>query len=126
MDNFNTKNTKVTAGSIALNGIYFWTSQGENLYDVTQSFNSCVIFEDIFSPFISGKLVLIDKNDIMNSIPLIGQETVYLSFATPFDKNLFASDASEKFTLSGEFMVSSIDKRTKISDKNVRIELSFV
>ena len=126
MDNFNTKNTKVTAGSIALNGIYFWTSQGENLYDVTQSFNSCVIFEDIFSPFISGKLVLIDKNDIMNSIPLIGQETVYFSFATPYDKNLFASDASEKFTLSGEFMVSSIDKRTKISDKNVRIELSFV
>lgn len=126
MDNFNTTNTKVTAGSIAVNGIYFWTSQSENLYDVTQSFNSCVIFEDIFSPFISGKLILIDKNDIMNNVPLIGQETVYISFSTPFDKNLFGSDAPEKFTLSGEFMVSSIDKRTKISDKNVRIEISFV
>ena len=41
------------------------------------------VFEDIFSPFITGTLVLSDAIDLVNFFPFIGEEYLSLKIATP-------------------------------------------
>lgn len=50
-------------------------------------FVSLNIYEDLFSPFITGKIVLEDTNDLISRFPIVGGEDLEISFNSQNDKN---------------------------------------
>jgi hypothetical protein len=50
--------------------------------DIFSAYRSLSIYEDLFSPSITARLTLEDSNGILNFLPIIGQETVNISYVT--------------------------------------------
>jgi hypothetical protein len=72
------------------------------------------IFEDIYSPFMSGYLRMVDAHNLINHFPIIGQETVEIKFRTPgFDKD-FTTISMEVYGIDGR--TKSQDFRSEIMD----------
>lgn len=86
--------------------------------DITNQVIAIHVFEDLFSPFISGNLILRESIDILNNLPLMGQEYLRLKIKTPTFPN---SDA-----IQGFFYVYSITDRTFLAERNVVYKLNFI
>ena len=65
------------AGEYEIEEIRLFSSSG-NIIPLNGLMMSLTIFENIFSPTMSGQIVLLDTNSIVLNLPIIGQE--YLSF----------------------------------------------
>ena len=50
--------------------------------DIFGAYRFLSIYEDLFSPSITARLTLEDSNGILNFLPIIGQETVNISYVT--------------------------------------------
>ena len=74
------------------------------------------IFEDIFSPFITGTITITESFDLMNKLPLIGEEFLILDLTTPgFEKRI-----------KGRFYVFKCSEKVAIRDKLSAYTLSFI
>ena len=52
-------------------------------------FNQVEIYEDLFSPFITGTITISESFDLINNLPLIGEEFLILDITTPgFEKRI--------------------------------------
>ena len=65
------------AGEYEIEEIKLFSSSG-NIIPLNGLVMSLTIFENIFTPTMSGQIVLLDTNSIVLNLPIIGQE--YLSF----------------------------------------------
>ena len=65
------------AGEYEINDVTLFSSSG-NAIPLNTLIMQLVLFENIFSPSMSGQITLIDTNSIVLNLPIIGQE--YLSF----------------------------------------------
>ena len=45
--------------------------------------NEINIFEDMFKSSITGSIIITDTNDIVNKVPIVGQEYLTLKYKTP-------------------------------------------
>ena len=68
-------------GDIITNKLEITSSRGS--LDVASSFASLSIYESIFTPGMVADLVLIDTDDHLGQIKIIGDETVNMSFQVP-------------------------------------------
>jgi len=75
------------------------------------------IYEDIFSPFITGSLVLKDSFDYHSMMPLIGEEYLELQVTTPTIPNA---------TIKGSFHVYKMNDKVSAGDRSNAYELSFI
>ena len=74
------------------------------------------IFEDIFSPFITGAIVLKESFDLQTLLPLIGEEYIELKVSTPtLDK-----------PISGLFHIYKMNDKINVGDRAVGYELNFI
>ena len=74
------------------------------------------IFEDIFSPFITGTITITESFDLINKLPLIGEEFLILDLTTPgFEKRI-----------KGRFYVFKCSEKVAIRDKLSGYTLSFI
>lgn len=85
--------------------------------DITMQVLQVQVFEDIFSPFISGSLVVKEALDFTNLFPLRGEEFLQLRISTP---------TMPRGSIEGIFHVYKMSDRTKIGDKVVAYELNFI
>ena len=76
------------------------------------------IYEDLFTPFISGNIILKDSLDIVGNLPVTGEEVLIMSIRTPTLKN----DAA----ISGYFFVYKLSDRTYLAERSVVYKLHFV
>jgi hypothetical protein len=53
------------------------------------------VYEDIFSPFISGSLTVRESFDLVNLFPFVGEEMIEIQIVTP--------TLDEKQNISGKF-----------------------
>lgn len=74
------------------------------------------IFEDIFSPFITGAIVLKDSFDFENLLPLIGEEYLELKITTP----------TVSGGIEGLFHIYKMNDKTNIGDRSIGYELNFI
>ena len=51
--------------------------------DVTNLMSSINIFEDILKSSVTGDISLVDTNNLLTSLPIIGQEKLLLKLSTP-------------------------------------------
>ena len=77
------------------------------------------LFEDMFSPFTTGTIVLTDALDLVNFFPFIGEEYLLLKISTP------SFNDPDKI-ISGEFYLYKMDQRIMLNDKNQAYALHFI
>lgn len=70
------------AGDISIEYLEIISSK-RNSINIRNQVVSINLYEDIFSPFITGTLVVKDAIDLVNFFPLVGDETLKLKLATP-------------------------------------------
>ena len=69
------------AGDVTINSLELIA--GSTKLDIRNQIANIEFFEDIFSPFITGKVVISDTQDLINRMPLIGQEILQVNIETP-------------------------------------------
>jgi hypothetical protein len=105
------------AGDVDINDVTIITAIGF-AQTVTPQVVGIEIYEDMFSMFISGKLILQDSQEISNLMPLVGEEVIRLKVSTP---SLPAKDVYEK-----EFYIYKMDDRMKTQEREVVYVLHFI
>lgn len=109
-------NTLQFAGDVVIEKLVITTSAGK-YQDITNQVIGIQIFEDIFSPFITGSIVIKDSLDLVNMFPLIGEERLDMKISTP---TLTTGNMDYKFA------VTKMTNRTMIGDRSVGYELHFI
>lgn len=106
------------AGDVTVPSVMIIGAKGQFL-DIKGMMLEIQIFEDIQSPFITGKIILQDSMDLINYFPFIGQEFIRLEIRTP----LFTDD---KKIINETFYLYKLTNREQVGDKAVMYELHFI
>lgn len=88
--------------------------------DVRHLMVNLTIFEDLFSPFITGNIVLNESLDLINKLPLIGEEYLEMHVFTPGFEGL----PNKEF--KGRFYIYKMGERTNTAERAVAYTLHFV
>lgn len=106
------------AGDVSIDSIKIISSNGFG-QDVTNQVVALEIYEDLWSPFISGVLALKDSLDLTNLFPFVGEEFVNIKIRTPSfdDKNKIISD---------QYYIYKMTNRVLKGDRNTIYELHFI
>jgi len=109
------KNSLRFAGDITIDRVVVTTSRGV-YQEIQGQVLQIQIFEDLFSPFITGILSLKDTLDLSNVLPLIGEETLELRVTTP--------QLGSK--IDGKFHIYKMADRVVLGDRAAGYELYFM
>ena len=111
----NAANTLRYAGDVNIEKVDIITPKG--IYqNVRNQIIQVRIFEDIFSPFITGSIVLKESFDLQSLLPLIGEEYIEIKITTPtLDKSI-----------SGLFHIYKMNDKINIGDRAIGYELNFI
>jgi hypothetical protein len=106
------------AGDVAIDKIEIISSNGF-AQEITNQVVALEIYEDLWSPFISGVLALKDSLDLTNLFPFVGEEYVNIKIHTPsfVDKTKIISD---------QYYIYKMTNRTMSGDRNAIYELHFI
>lgn len=103
------------AGDVLVDKVNVVSANG--LYqDITNQVLSIQIFEDLFSPFITGNIVIKDSLDLVNLFPFVGEETLELKISTPTLKT---------GNIDAKFYIYKITDRDMLGDKSVVYQIHF-
>jgi len=104
------------AGDVEILELIILSSNNGNAINVIPQMVSVEIFEEISKPFITGRVILRDSQDLINSVPIIGRERLFLRVRTP----------SSKEEYRGEFLIYKMDDRVDVHDRDVLYTLHFM
>ena len=84
-------NTLEYAGQIDIHQLKLISSTSGQIIDLDDYLIELNIFEDIFSNFLYGQIMLADSRNLISILPIIGEEYLLLKMSTPsldssFDK----------------------------------------
>lgn len=85
--------------------------------DITGQVINIQIFEDLFSPFITGSLILKESLDLINLFPFAGEEEVEIEINTPSLQN---------GNISAKFYIYKMTDRELLGDRNMVYQLHFI
>jgi hypothetical protein len=104
------------AGDVSLDKVRIITPTGF-YQDIAAQVINVQLYEDIFSPFITGSLIVKESLDLVNLFPFIGEEYVELEITTPsLDTN----------NIKGTFYIYKMTDREIIGDRAVVYQLHFI
>lgn len=106
------------AGDYSLNRVQIVTQKGF-YQDITNQVIAIQYFEDMFSPFITGKLIIKESLDFINLFPFIGEEYLELDINTP-------SLDEKTSTIKGQYYIHKLTDRELLGDRAVAYELHFI
>jgi hypothetical protein len=96
------------------------TSSTGDVFDISNFMLELHIYEDVFSPCMTGKLIFADAINLISSVPILGNEIITVKIRTPtLEDNAF--NVIEK-----SFQIYSIDDRTLTSDRSQYYTISFI
>lgn len=104
------------AGDVSIDKVKIITSNGF-YQDIAAQVINIQYYEDLFSPFISGSLILKDSLDLVNLFPFVGEEFVELEITTP---------ALERGAIKGRYYIYKLSDRELIGDNVVVYQLHFI
>lgn len=111
----NAANTLRYAGDVNIEKVEIITPKGV-YQNVRNQIIQVRIFEDIFSPFITGSIVLQESFDLQSLLPLIGEEFIEIKITTP---------TLEK-SIDGLFHIYKMNDKINIGDRAIGYELNFI
>ena len=104
------------AGEVEFDEFFITNQQKENV-DITQMMAEIGLYEDIFSPFMHGYLVLSDAKDLINNFGIQGGEGVTIKFRSktlPDEPHLI---------IEKSFAIYAIEDRALIDDRQSTYKL---
>lgn len=105
------------AGDVVIDEVTIITSKGF-AQTITPQVMSIEIYEDMFAPFITGKVLVRDAQDFTNLLPLVGEESIRISVRTP--------SLPDKDAYRGEFYIFKLDDRIKTQERELIYVLHFI
>lgn len=104
------------AGDVNIDRVQIITQRGF-YQDVTAQMLTIQIYEDLFSPFISGSIILRESLDLVNLFPFIGEEYIDIDISTPTLK---------ESAIKGKYYIYKMSDREMLGDRNVVYQLHFI
>ena len=92
--------------------------------DVRDAFASISIFEDLFQNSITGSITLVDTNNLLTNLPIIGQEKLRLKLYTPNADDDTGRGAAIDFT-DTPLYIYKIESKTQVNDQTIAYSLGF-
>jgi len=71
------------AGDVEIKEIYFIDTKSNKKINLLGSMVDMTIYEDIFSPVLTGYCAIIETQNLISSLPIVGGEMLYIEFSTP-------------------------------------------
>ena len=96
------------AGDVSIDQVLLVTVNGAE-QDITLQVLGFEIYEDIFAPFITGKLFVNDSQEIENLLPLVGEEVVKLRISTP--------ELPDVHSFDNEFCVYKMEDKVRYAER---------
>ena len=109
-------NSIQVAGDVNIDSVKITTAKGFHQV-ITNQVIGIQLFEDIFSPFMTGTLTIKDSLDLINAFPFIGEEFLELKISTP---DLQVGNIDNKF------YISKMTNREIAGDRAVIYDLHFI
>jgi hypothetical protein len=106
------------AGDVSIDKIEIISTNGFS-QNVTNQVIAIEMFEDLFSPFISGNVVVKDSLDLANLFPFTGEEYINLTIRTP------SYDEPEKI-INTQYYIYKMTDRELMGDRSVVYVLHFI
>lgn len=95
------ENQLAVGGDVEVSKLVLTNYKGKKL-DISNLFIECDLYEDIFSHSLSGTITIIDTHNLIETLPIIGEETLEFTFKTPgLEKKHEISHTFSVFKLSG-------------------------
>ena len=104
------------AGDVSIDKVMITTSVGV-YQDITAQVLSVQFFEDIFSPFTTGSIIVRESLDLVNLFPFIGEEYLELNITNP---------KLETSSISGKYYIYKLSDRELLGDRSVVYQLNFI
>ena len=105
------------AGDVSVDNISVVTSRGMT-QNITNQVIKVEIFEDLFSPFMSGIITVMESFDFINLLPFVGEEFVNINIHTP--------SLEQKDYIKQQFYIYKITDRIVSGDRTIFYQLHFV
>lgn len=105
------------AGDVEIKDVTLITSIGF-AQTITPQVVGIEIYEDLFAPFITGKIFVLDSQELTNLLPLVGEESLRLSFKTP--------SLPDDQAYTGEFFIVKMEDRLKVQERQLMYVLHFI
>ena len=110
------------AGDINIDKVEIYSLASGAAFDIKNQVLAIQIYEDLFSPFITGSIIVKDSLDLINKLPFGGQEYLDLKLFTPtLDVSL-----EELGIIQGRFYIYKISDREYVAEKSVVYQLHFI
>jgi len=110
------------AGDVSIDYVNITSMANRTGFNIKNQVITIQIFEDLFSPFITGSLIIKDSLDLINKLPFAGMEFLDLRLFTPtIDKEL-----KEAGIIKGRFYIYKITEREYIAGKSLVYQLHFI
>jgi hypothetical protein len=104
------------AGDVSIDKAIIITPSGF-YQDIAAQVINVQIYEDIFSPFITGSLIVKESLDLVNLFPFIGEEFLDIQISTP---------TLENKKINGRFYIYKLTDRELLGDRSVVYQLHFI
>ena len=97
-------------GDVDIEDLYIISAEGTHVFvlDYLVEFN---IYEDIFSNFLTGDIVISDSANLIGSLPIQGKEYIVIKFTTPGMQD----------TVSKTFRIYSVTDRLVTNDRTTQL-----
>jgi len=105
------------AGDVSIEKCDIFTSAGMRK-DIAAQVLAVTIYEDIFSPFMTGSLTLRESYDLVNLFPFVGEEMIEIEIITP--------TLDETQNIKGVFYIYKMTDRVLLGDRQVGYVLHFI
>lgn len=105
------------AGDVSIEKCDIFTSGGLR-QDIAAQVIAISVYEDLFSPFISGSLTVRESFDLVNLFPFVGEEMVEIDIVTP--------TLEDNKNIKGTFYIYKMTDRVLLGDKLVAYVLHFI
>tara|TARA_Y100000310_G_scaffold332047_1_gene406831 strand:- start:5642 stop:6907 length:1266 start_codon:yes stop_codon:yes gene_type:complete len=92
--------------------------------NITHLYSELNIYENIFSSFVTGNILLIDTFDLPQKFPIVGEERLKIKVKTPGTQG--ENGAKRDLSLEFEYVIYKISDRKEENDKTQSYVLHFV
>jgi len=106
------------AGELSLKRILIHDAKRLKKYNIYAAFLEMDIYEDIFSSCLSGTVTIVESNNLIFEIPLLGDELLEIEYSTP---SLESTD-----TIKKTFSITKVDQREHGGDKKNVYVIHFI
>lgn len=94
-----------------------------NVVGISNNVLEINIYEDIYSNFLTGDITFTDTDDIVQKLPVLGQEYLEFKVRTPLGSKY--GEGEYDFT-NARMAVYKIENKVKLNDKTQNVTLSFI